>query len=61
MKKFIATVVCSIALSILNVEGKSILKPIVPIILRTEMPKKHSLLFDFIKPLKRYLTRLYLN
>ncbi|MFN3270060.1 MAG: hypothetical protein ACK42G_05700 [Candidatus Kapaibacteriota bacterium] len=61
MKKFIATIVFSFALSILNVETKSLVKPIIPIILRTEMPKRHSLLFDFIKPLKNYFSKLYLN
>lgn len=61
MKKFLATVIFSIALSILNVEGKTIFRPPVPIILRSEMPKKHSLLLDFIKPIKDYIRRIYLN
>ncbi len=61
MKKLLATMIFSIALSILNIEGKTYLKPIVPIILRTEMPRKNSLLIDFIKPLKDYLSRIYKN
>ncbi|MGB9771714.1 MAG: hypothetical protein ACPLX7_07025 [Candidatus Kapaibacteriota bacterium] len=61
MKKLIATMVFSIALSILNVEGKSLLRPIIPIVFKTEMPKKHSLLFDFVKPLRNYLSRIHLN
>ncbi len=51
----------SLALSMLNVEGKRIFKPIAPIILRTEAPRKHSLLIDFIRPIKNYLKKLYLN
>ncbi|MFN3306662.1 MAG: hypothetical protein ACK42Z_05690 [Candidatus Kapaibacteriota bacterium] len=61
MKKLLATMIFSLALSMLNVEGKRILKPLTPIILRTEAPQKNSLLIDFIKPIKNYLRRLYLN
>lgn len=61
MKKFLATVIFSIALSILNVEGKTVLRPNIPIILRTETPRRPSLLLDFIKPIKDYIKRIYLN
>ncbi len=61
MKKLLATMIFSLALSMLNVEGKRIFKPIAPIILRTEAPRKHSLLIDFIRPIKNYLKKLYLN
>lgn len=61
MKKLLATMIFSLALSILNVEGKKISKPLPPIILRSEVPKKHSLLINFIEPIKNYLRKIYLN
>jgi len=61
MKKFLATLIFSLVLSVLNAEGKSLLKPLAPIVLRTEALQRHSLLYDFILPIKDYLSRLYVN